>query len=224
MTVMLQSLALASGGLVSVGSITIVILLLISDKGWLNGLGYMLGYVGAYTVIGVSAVMLSYNYTTNPDTNSDSSNIIPTILLCLMGCLLLYLAFRNWRKAPSTEKKPPRLFKILDSITPIRAFAFGAMISFINVKNLAIFMSAVSVLLLSDLSLSAKILIVLLDVLVFCTSVIVPVGIYLLFPNGAYEKLNWIKATLENYSRPISIWIPLIFGFIFLVQGIRGLV
>ncbi|GAB5494304.1 MAG: hypothetical protein Phog2KO_45190 [Phototrophicaceae bacterium] len=223
MTVMLQSLALASGGLVSVGSITIVILLLISDKGWLNGLGYMLGYVGAYTVIGVSAVMLSYNYTTSTDTNSDSSNIIPTILLCLMGCLLLYLAFRNWRKAPSTEKKPPRLFKILDSITPIRAFAFGAMISFINVKNLAIFMSAVSVLLLSDLSLSAKILIVLLDILVFCTSVIVPVGIYLLFPNGAYEKLNWIKATLETYSRPIGIWIPLIFGFIFLVQGIRGL-
>ena len=221
--VMLESIALASGGLVSIGSVTIVILLLISGNDFRNGLGYMLGYVGAYTVIGISAVVLSYNYTDTTQTASQSPGIISSFLFSVIGFLLLWLAIRNWRKAPSNDNKPPRLFAILDTVTPIRAFAFGAAISVINVKNLAIFMSAVSVLLLSDLLLPSKILIVLLDVLVFCTSVIVPVGIYLAFPESAYARLNWIKETLESHSRPISIWIPLIFSLVFLFQGIRGL-
>ena len=68
-----------------------------------------------------------------------------------------------------------------------------------------------------------KLGIVLLIVLVFCASVIVPVGIYLIFPKSADERLNWMKHTLEAYSRPISIWIPLIFGFIFVFQGVRTL-
>lgn len=224
LTVLIQSLILASGGIVSIGSIMIVILLLISDKGWRNGLGYMLGYVSAYTVIGISVVVLSYNYTTS-ETPSDNPNLMMPILLILMGCLLLWLTQRNWRKEPTTEEsKPPRLFAILDKITPIRAFLFGAVVSTINIKNLAIFLSAVSVLLVSDLVLSTKIVIVLLDVLVFCASVIVPVAIYLLFPATAEERLTSLKHTLESYSRPISIWIPLVFGLIFLFRGLTGLI
>ena len=198
LTVLIQSLILASGGIVSIGSIMIVILLLISDKGWRNGLGYMLGYVSAYTVIGISVVVLSYNYTTS-ETPSDNPNLMMPILLILMGCLLLWLTQRNWRKEPTTEEsKSPRLFAILDKITPIRAFLFGAVVSTINIKNLAIFLSAVSVLLVSDLVLSSKIVIVLLDVLVFCASVIVPVAIYLLFPATAEERLTSLKHTLES--------------------------
>lgn len=222
-TVLIQSLILASGGIVSVGSITIVILLLISDKGWRNGLGYMLGYVGAYTLIGVSVVVLNYNYTSTTETAAESPGMISSILFVVMGILLLWLTFRNWRKAPSSEQKPPRMFSILDKITPSRAFLFGAAVSVINFKNLAIFMSAVSVLLVSDLRLPPKIVIVLLIVLVFCTSVIVPVVIYVAFPKSANERLNWIKQTLETYSRPIGILIPFIFGFIFLMRGFTGL-
>jgi len=221
-TIMLQSIALASGGLVSAGSITIVILLLISDKGWRNGLAYMLGYVGAYTVIGISVVVLSYRYTESANI-SGNPNPISSLLIISMGILLLWLTFRNWRKQPSIVKKTPRIFAILDKITPIRAFILGVVVTVINFKNLAIFLSSVSVLIESDLLLPSKIIIVLLDVLVFCISVIIPVGIYIAFPEGAYERLNWIKETLERYSRPISIWIPLIFGLIFLIHGLRGL-
>ena len=63
--VVIQSLFLALGGLLSVGSITIVILLLISDRGWRNGLAYKLGYVCAYTLIGVSAVWVGYTVAEN---------------------------------------------------------------------------------------------------------------------------------------------------------------
>lgn len=222
--VLIQSLILASGGLVSVGSITIVILLLISDKGWRNGLGYMLGYVSAYTIIGVTVVTLSYNYTASANA-SDNPNLTMPILFIIMGCLLLWISQRNWRKKPaSEEKKPPRFFAILDKITPLKAFLFGAAISIINFKNLAIFLSAISVILTSDLVLSSKIMIVLLDIFVFCASVILPVAIYLLFPSTAEKRLNWMKQSLDTYSRPISIWLPLIFGLLFLMRGITGVI
>jgi hypothetical protein len=63
--VLIQALVLASTGLLSAGSITLVILLLISERSWHNGLGYALGYTIAYTVIGVSAVVLGYRATGN---------------------------------------------------------------------------------------------------------------------------------------------------------------
>jgi threonine/homoserine/homoserine lactone efflux protein len=218
--VLLQSLVLASGGMLSIGSITIVILLLISDRGWRNGFAYMVGYVSAYTLIGVSVVWVGYSVAEN---SSGEPSPFSSILFIIMGMLLLWLTHRNWRKSPSEIDQSPRLFSIVDQITPPKAFAFGALVTVINFKNLAIFLSAVSISLLSDISLPSKIGVVLLVVLVFCTSVIVPVLIYVGFPKQANERLNWIKQTLERQSRPIGIWVPLVFGLIFLMRGITGL-
>lgn len=218
--ILIQSLLLASGGILSVGSITIVILLLISDRGWRNGVAYMSGYVAAYTLIGLTSVLLGATATQN---ETGSSGITSSILFLVFGALLLWMSQRNWRKAPTEKGKPPRIFAMLDSITPIRAFAFGAVVTVINFKNLAIFLSALSVLLLSDLLLVSQLLLTLLVVLVFCLSVIVPVLIYLLFPKSANERLKWIKQILEENSRPIGIWVPLLFAIIFLIRGASGL-
>jgi threonine/homoserine/homoserine lactone efflux protein len=197
-------------------------LLLISDKGWRNGLGYMLGYTIAYSLIGVTVVSVGFSTTNN---NSGESSIVAPILFTVMGTLLLWITFRNWRKPEikAEDKTPPRLFAFVDKTTPPKAFAFGVMISVVNFKNLAIFLSAVSVVHLSNLDLSFKIINVLLVALVFCLSVIIPVLIYVLFPKRSNELLNWIKQSLETNSRAIGIWLPLVFGLIFLIRGITGL-
>jgi threonine/homoserine/homoserine lactone efflux protein len=220
LTVLIQSLVLASAGLLSVGSITIVILLLLSDQGGRNGLAYMLGYVGGYMLIGVSVTLLGYSVTEN---SPKEEGVFLPILLIILGLLLLWLTQRNWWKAPSENNENPRLFTIMDKITPSKAFAFGALVTIVNFKNLALYFSAVSISLVSDLPLPSKIIIVLLDALVFCTFIIVPVLIYFLFPKRADQLLNWIKQSLETHSRPIGIWVPLVFGLIFLIRGITGL-
>ena len=215
--VLIQSLILASSGLLSVGSITLVILLLISDRGWHNGLGYALGYASAYTVIGVSAVLLGYRATA---TGTREPGLFLPILLTVLGALLLWLSFSNWRKPASEDNKEPRFFSIVDTITPSKAFGFGAMVSVINFKNLALFLSALSVVILSDLVITEKIMITLLVALVFCLSVIIPVIIYLSFPKRAKELLNSIKQALNRHSRTIGIWAPFIFGLLFLTKGL----
>lgn len=220
LTVLLQSLVLASAGLLSVGSITIIILLLMSKQGLRNGLAYLLGYVGGYMLIGVSVILVGYRVTENG--SGESGNFMPTLFV-ILGTLLLFLALRNWRKSPSTNNENPRLLLLIDKITPLKAFALGAAVTVINFKNLALFLTAVSIPLLSDLPLSSKIIIALLNALVFCTAIIVPVLVYILFPKRANQFLTWIKQAIETHSHTIGIWLPFIFGLLFLIRGISGL-
>jgi len=219
-SVVIESLLLASSGLLSFGSITIVILLLTSDRGWTNGLGYTLGYYTSYTIIGILVVLLGYQSSTN--VQSGSSNILPVILLFLSG-LLFFIAFRSWRKPPTTEKKENRFFAIVNGIRPIKAFGFGALVTVINFKNLALFLAAQSVVVLSDLSLMEKLLASVLVAMVFSLSVIIPVILYIIFPNSGKELLSGLKDTIDQHSRIISIWVPILFGLIFALKGVNDL-
>lgn len=216
-TVLIQSLLLASGGIFSVGSIMLVILLLISDRGWRNGLAYMTGYVAAYTLIGIAAVFVGYRSEGN---GGQGTGLAVSALLIVLGSVLVWLSARNWRKPILENEESPRIFALVDGITPPRALAFGGLVSVVNVKNLAIFLSAISVVLVSGLPLPTKYLLVLPVVLVFCLAVIIPVLIYLSFPARAGERLGRLKDALESNSRSIGIWAPLIFGLIFLARGI----
>lgn len=215
--VLIQSLLFASTGLLSVGSMTLVILMLLSDRGWRNGLGYALGYLNGYSLIGVSAVVVGYRATGGQA--NEPGRVFPALLMVL-GALLLWLSWRNWRKPALPGQEKPRFFAIIDGITPPKAFAFGALVTVINVKNLALFLSAQSIVILSDLPLGQKIFIALLVALVFCLSVAIPLLIYVAFPRRARDLLNRLKDALERHSRPIGIWAPLIFGLLFLLKGI----
>jgi len=199
----------------------LVILLLLSDRGWRNGLGYALGYISAYTLIGVSAVVLGYR-TTESNAEGEPSLFI-SILLMILGILMLWLALRNWRKPVTYDQEEPRFFSIVDKITPLKALGFGAMISMINFKNLALFLTALSVVILSDLVITEKLFITLLVVLVFCLSVIIPIVIYIAFPKRAKELLNGIRQFLSRNSHPIGIWAPFVFGLLLLFKGITDL-
>lgn len=218
--ILIQTLIFASAGLLSVGSITLVILLLLSERGWRNGLGYALGYTAAYSLIGVGAVSLGYRAAQS--NAGQSSRVFPFILL-ILGGLLLWLAFRNSRKPPVENPEPPRFFAIVDGITPLKAFGFGALVSVMNFKNLALYLTALSVVILSGLPLAQKLTITVFAALVFCLSVLIPVGITLLFPRRAGAVLDAFKAALQRHSRAIGIWAPLIFGLIFIFKGLSEL-
>ena len=218
-SVLLQTIMLASGGIISVGSITIVLLLLISENGKLNGLGYAGGYTIAYSLIGVSAVLIGYRV--SEAGRGGPGLFLPLLFMCL-GVLLLYFGARNWRKGPQETDKPLRFFKYIDAITPLKAFGFGIMVGFINFKNLVFFLSGISVVMMSALLLSQKIIVALLTVLVFCSAVLIPVVVVFAIPERAEESLGWMKSTIDRYRYQISICLPLVFGVLFVVRGVRS--
>jgi len=86
-TILIQSILLASSGILSIGSITLVILLLISERGWKNGLAYMLGYYISYSMLGVAVTLAGYQITEN---NTHGPGIAISIIMTLTGQGLLY--------------------------------------------------------------------------------------------------------------------------------------
>ncbi len=213
---LVQTLIFASSGLLSIGSITLVILLLISDRGWRNGLAYALGYTGAYCVIGISAVSIGYR---NIENIGNKPPLGVSILLILLGLLLFSIAFRNNRKPSVENSDPPRFFSFVDRLSPLKSLGFGSVVSLMNFKNLALYLTALSGVILSDLMLQQKIIIALAAAMVFCLSVIIPVSIYLMFPKRAGILLNKLKNAIQNHSHAIGIWAPIIFGLIFIIRG-----
>lgn len=201
------------------GSITLVILLLMSKPGWYNGFGYAVGYLCAYSLIGIGAVLLQYQATEN---GTEKISLIP-VLEIFFGLLLLWIATKNFRKTPSSGTEESRFSRIMENITPIKAFAFGAVVAVINFKNLGLFLSALSIAILSDISVKEKIIIALLDALVFSLSVILPNVIYILLPAHRDVILNKIKLFLSQHSREISIWLPIVFGLIFITKGVSDI-
>lgn len=218
---LIQTLILASSGLFSLGSITLVILLLISDHGLANGLSYALGYISAYTVIGIFVIFIGYQ--TTQSSSQGLNNIFPLFLI-LLGFLLLFISLRSWRKPIQENKSENRFISLAERFTPKKAFAFGATVTIINFKNLALFLTSLSVVVSSSLPITEKMVITLLAVFVFCLSVIIPVGIYITFPNRREKVLKRIHDNLRTHSHPISIWVPLVFGIILLFKGISDLI
>lgn len=214
--VLIQSLLLATAGLFAPGSMTLVILLLMSARGWRNGLGYVLGYFSGYTLLGSGMVLVGYRFA--PQGNPEASPFLSGLFFAL-GALLVGLGFRNGRQSAPPTDRPSRFFALVDRVTPFKAYALGALVSMVNFKNLALFFSAMSVVVLSPLSLAEKLALVPPVVAVFCFAVLIPLLIYLAFPRRAADLLNGIKSALERHGRLLSIWAPLIFGLLLIIRG-----
>ena len=111
---------------------------------------------------------------------------------------------------------------VLTVLSSLYCQSFSDFSTVINIKNLALFLTALSVVILSALPLGQKIIVTLLAALVFSLSVTIPLSIYVAFPRRARDLLNRLKNALEHHSRPIGIWAPLIFGLLFLLKGISA--
>ncbi len=215
----IPSLVVASSGIFSIGSITITILLLISEEGKMKGISYAAGYTIAYMLIGLAVILFGF---TADNSHSATPNPIWAIVFIVFGILLIFLGYRSWKK-PKDEvdsKQPSRLFAALDKMSPLKAFATGLVVSVINFKNLALFLTAVSVVYMNSFDLILKLINVILVAIVFCIAVIIPVFITLIIPQKSTLFLQKIKQSLDAKSHSISIWMPLIFGLIFIINGL----
>lgn len=219
-TVLVQALAIASGGMVSVGSILIVLLLLSTKHGPRNAKAYTGGYILAYACIGMVTFIVGQKVTVS---GGGGGSYIGSILYALMGCLFLFFAVKRWRSPASKDDGPPKFLQKLHAFEPKKSFTFGLMISCLNFKNLAIFLSAVSTLSAVRMSLLEGGLSVVLITIVFCSTLILPIGIYYLIPERSEELLGKMKRGLEEHSRMLSIVILTLFGVLFLLKGTRGL-
>jgi hypothetical protein len=92
----------------------------------------------------------------------------------------------------------------------------------VQIKNLAIFLACLNLIVASSLSLEGSIAVLVLVLLVFAIPVLVLIGLYAAVLRRAATMLGSLQTWMRKNNRAITVVICLVFGSLFLLRGLLG--
>lgn len=209
------------GALVPLQIIIVVLLLTGESRGPLKAMAFVAGMTLARLAQGFLFQFIITGGSGDPADVVGITWIKSTVLL-LLGVFLLITAYRKWAKEPDPDEPPPKWMKMLDGITPVRAFLFGAGMILIAIKLWVFTLGALSVIDEAQLGQPGSTTAFLAYVLLAQSVLILAILLRLLMPARAGNLLRSFGAWLETYNRQIVMVVSLIFGLLFLYQGVTG--
>jgi hypothetical protein len=208
-------IVLVLGGSIAPPLLLLTILSLGSKRPLPNAVALALGYFATCAVIGV-LVLLTFGET------GSAVSTVGRVISVSVGALLIVLGVRNLLNAPDPDAQPPRWMESINSMSPPRAFGLGMALFPLQIKNLAIFVACLNLIIASSPSLRASLVELGLVVVVFAIPVLALIGLYAALPRRASSLLGSLRAWMERNSRTITIVLCLVFGSFFLVRGLLG--
>jgi hypothetical protein len=205
--------------LVPVQIIVVVLLLTGEKRGPLKALAFVLGMTLARILQGL---LFGFVFTGGDSTYPADSGWIKSTLLIILGMMLLVTAYKKWAKDPDPDEPPPKWLAMLAGLTPLRAILLGAGFILIAMKLWVFTLGAISVIGEAQLQQPAAAIAYLLYILLAQSLLIAPILFRLLFPARADAWLRSFGDWLEVHNNRIVIIVSLIFGLVFLYQGIAG--
>jgi hypothetical protein len=138
-------IVLAIGGSVAPPLLLLTTLFLGSRRPLLNAAALALGYFTTCAVIGISGLVLFGGAQSTVST-------VGRVISATIGALLIVLGLRSLLASPDPDVSQPRWMASIDAMSPPRAFGFGMALFPLQVKNLAIFVACVNLIIASSLS------------------------------------------------------------------------
>jgi hypothetical protein len=215
-------LPLAIGVAISPVPIIAVILMLISKKARSNSLAFLAGWVVGLAAVGAIALLLGN--TADIGTSSGPSKGAAVIRLVL-GLLLLFGAFRQWRKRPKEGEEPqmPKWMAGIDDFNAGKSLGLATLLSGVNPKNLALVLAAAMTISQAGLSGAQPWIVLLVFVVIASLTVAAPVLTFFLAGERAESTLNGWKTWLTANNAAVMAVLFLLFGFVLIGKGIGGL-
>jgi hypothetical protein len=217
-----EMLPLAIGIAISPLPIIAIILMLITPKARSNGLAFLAGWLLGLAIVGT--IVLIVANTSEVATSSGPSRTVSAIKLVL-GLLLLVAAWRQLgkRPQPGAEAPMPKWMTALDTFTPTRSLAIGALLSGVNPKNLILNATAAAGIAQSGLSGPQQAVVLLLLVIIGSLGIAAPVGVYFAMGDKAAPVLNGWKTWLATNNATVMVVLFVVFGVTLIGKGIAGL-
>lgn len=203
--------------------IIIVVLLLTGERrGPLKAIAFVLGMTLARLAQGFLFQLIITGGSGDPADAGTGLGWVKSTVLLLLGIFLLITAYKQWAKEPDPDAPPPKWMKMLDGITPVRALLFGAGMILIAIKLWVFTLGALTVIDEAQLGQPGSATAFLVYVLLAQSILIGAILIRLLLPGQAGRLLESFSAWLERYNRQIVMVVSLVFGLLFLYQGVTG--
>ena len=217
-----EMLPLAIGIAISPLPIIAVILMLITPQARSNGLAFLGGWMLGLAVVGT--IVLIVANTAGVATSSGPSRTVSIIKLVL-GLLLLFAAWRQFKKRPKPgEEAPlPKWMRALDGFTPARSLAIGALLSGVNPKNLILNATAAAGIAAAGLAGAQQAVVLIVLIIVGSLGIITPVGVYFAMGDKAPLVLGGWKTWLAANNATVMIVLFVVFGVSLIGKGIGGL-
>jgi hypothetical protein len=198
-------LVLAVGGSIAPPLLLLTILFLGSRRPFPNAGGLALGYFTVCAVVGVSGLVLF----------GDAGNAISRVgqvISVAVGALLIVLGIRSLLGSPDQDASPPRWLESIDKSSPFRAFGLGMALFPLQVKNLAIFVACLNLIIASGLGTEESIVALTLVLLVFALPILALIGLYAAAPQRASSMLGTLQGWMGKHNRTITVVICFVFG------------
>jgi hypothetical protein len=208
-------IVLAIGGSVALPLLLLTTLFLGSRRPLLNAAALALGYFTTCAVIGISGLVLFGGAESTVST-------VGRVISATIGALLIVLGLRSLLASPDPNVSQPRWMESIDVMSPPRAFGFGMALFPLQVKNLAIFVACVNLIIASSLSPQGSIVALMLVLVIFAIPVLVLIGLYAAVPQRASTMLGSLQAWMGRNNRVITVALCFVFGTFFLLRGLLG--
>jgi Sap, sulfolipid-1-addressing protein len=208
-------LILAIGGSVAPPLLLLTILFLGSQRPLPNASALALGYLTICAVIGLAGLILF-------DGAESTVSTVGRVISTTVGVLLIVLGLRSLLDSPDPDASPPRWMESINSMSPPRAFAFGMALFPLQVKNLAIFVACLNLIIASSFSPQGSFAALMLVLVVIAIPVLALIGLYAAVPHRASAMLGSLQTWMGNNNRTITVALCFVFGAFFLVRGLLG--
>jgi hypothetical protein len=201
----------------------IIVLLLLGQT---EGLAKAAALVGGLTVVRlVQGILFGLVIGNSPDAQAQADggpSPLASTLFTILGVVLLVMAFRQYQTGDDPDA-PPKWMTAVESITPAKAFMFGLVGLTLSLKCWVFTLSAIGVIRQSELSRIASVLTFLLFALLAVLLLLLLILLRAVAPQQTGGALKSATRWLEKNNRPITIAVGVIFGVLFLWNGITGL-
>jgi threonine/homoserine/homoserine lactone efflux protein len=217
-----QILPSAVGVAISPFPIVAVVLMLVTARGRVNGLAFILGWVAGLAMVG--AVLFSVASGVDSSEQGEPAAWVSVVVLVL-GMLLLLAALKQWRGRPheGDEVKTPKWMEALDQCSPLKAAGAGVVLSALNPKNLLLAVAGATAIAQMDVSTGQQVVAYVVFVLLATIGVGAPVLLYFALGDRSRALLDRLKNWLARNNAVIMAVLLLIIGVKLIGDGISGL-
>lgn len=214
-------LPLALGIAISPVPIIAAILMLLSPKARVTGVGFLLGWIaGIVVVVTVFALLAGII----PEADSNGSQPIVGAIQLILGAILLLLAVRQWRSRPKPGESPalPAWMHAIDSFNVVKALGVAFLLSGVNPKNLLLGAAAGVIVGDAALDAGATVIVIAVYTVIAAITVAVPVIGYLIASARLAEPLAALRDWLQKENAVIMAVLLLVLGVTLIGKGIAS--